>query len=235
MPKPGPRRSLSERDLLTAAQQLLAERGASAVSVRGIAARVGVAPNAVYTYFPDRAAVLAALADDVLGRADPDLLDDPALGWRDRIVAFALDLRAALLADPGLVTLVGGVPPLTGPNVLVITERLLGTLAEGGLDRVAAARAAYLLTVHVLGSVALEVAELTEPGPPPPEDERIAARAASFAAIPADAYPRTVAAAATIAENIGTEQFRWGLERILDGLAANPVDRVPAARDAAGP
>jgi TetR/AcrR family tetracycline transcriptional repressor len=30
-------------------------------SVRGIAARVGVAPNAVYTHFPDKAAVASAL------------------------------------------------------------------------------------------------------------------------------------------------------------------------------
>jgi AcrR family transcriptional regulator len=218
MPKPGPRRSLSERDLLTAAQQLLAERGSAAVSVRGIAARVGVAPNAVYTYFPDRAAILAALADDVLGRADPDVLADPALPWRERITTFALALRSALLADPGLVTLIGGVPPLTGPNVLTITERLLGALGDGGLDEVTAARAAYLLTVHVLGSVALEVAELPGPGPAPPEQDRVAARAAGFSAIPADRYPRTAAAASTIATNITTGQFRWGLERILDGV-----------------
>jgi TetR/AcrR family tetracycline transcriptional repressor len=68
--------------------------------------------------------------------------------------------------------------------------------------------------------VALEVAELTEPGPPPPEADRVAVRAAGFAAIPPDRYPRTVAAAATIAENITAEQFRWGLDRILDDLRA---------------
>jgi TetR/AcrR family transcriptional regulator, tetracycline repressor protein len=229
VPVPGPRRSLRERDLLDAALALLAERGAAGVSVRAIAARVGVAPNAVYTYFPDRAAVLAALADDALGRADPDLLSDPARPPAERIVAFALDLRAALLADPGVVTLVGGVPPLSGPHVLTITERLLGALADLGLDEVAAARGAYLLTVHVLGSVALEVAELTEPGPPPPEADRVAARAAGFAGIPAERYPRSAAAAATMAENITTGQFRWGLERILDGLVSGGAE-PPAAR-----
>lgn len=220
MPKPGPRRSLSEGELLTAAQELLAERGAPGVSVRGIAARVGVAPNAVYTYFPDRAAVLAALADDVLGRADPGLLADPTHPPAARIVAFALALRAELVADPGLVALVGGVPPLSGPNVLTITERLLSALGEAGLDEVAAARGAYLLTVHVLGSVALEVAELTGPGPAAPESERVAARAAGFAAIPAERYPRSAAVAPTMAGYISTEQFRWGLERILAGLLA---------------
>jgi AcrR family transcriptional regulator len=218
VPKPGPRRSLTERDLLVAAQQLLAERGAPGVSVRGIAARVGVAPNAVYTYFPDRAAVLAALADDVLGRADVSVLADQDRPWRDRIMDFSLAVRAELVADPGLVPLVGGGPPLNGPNVLTITEHLLGALADGGLDTEAAARAAYLITVHVLGSVALEVSDLAEPGPPPPEAVRVASRAADLATVPAGRYPRTAAAADTMATNITTEAFRWGLDRILDGL-----------------
>ena len=57
----GPRRALSEDQILDAAFALMDEGGAAAASVRGIAARVGVAPNAVYTYFPDKAAVVKAL------------------------------------------------------------------------------------------------------------------------------------------------------------------------------
>ena len=35
--------------------------------MRGIATRVGVAPNAVYTYFPDKAAVVRAIVERLLG------------------------------------------------------------------------------------------------------------------------------------------------------------------------
>jgi hypothetical protein len=49
----GPRRALTEDEILDAALGLLDEGGPAAASVRGIAAKVGVAPNAVYTYFPD--------------------------------------------------------------------------------------------------------------------------------------------------------------------------------------
>ena len=45
----GPRRATTEEEILDAALTLLDEGGAAAVAVRGIAARVGVAPNAVYT------------------------------------------------------------------------------------------------------------------------------------------------------------------------------------------
>jgi len=88
-----------------------------------------------------------------------------------------------------------------------------------------AARASYLLTAYVLGSIALEAAELDRSGTPPPEDQRVATRLAGFAAAPADRYPRTAAAATTMARYISTEQFTWGLHRVLGGLqgrSANP-------------
>ena len=66
----GPRRALSEEEILDAALGLLDEGGANAASVRGIAARVGVAPNAVYTYFPDKAAVVKALVERLLWEVD---------------------------------------------------------------------------------------------------------------------------------------------------------------------
>lgn len=217
----GPKRTLSEQLLLDAALALLAERGADGVSVRGIAARVGVAPNAVYTYFPDKAAVLRALAEQLLGRVNHDKFTDPAQPWQHRIRALATELRAELLAHPGAVHLLLSAP-LNGPNALAVGETLLDIFADAGLDPTEAARASYLLSVHVLGSIALEVAELDHTQPPPPESERIAAREAVFAAVPADQYPRTAAVAATMAGYISTEQFRWGLDRLLDGLTPRP-------------
>ena len=79
--RPGPRRALTEDEILDAALALLDEGGPTAASIRGIAARVGVAPNAVYTYFPDKAAVVKALVERLLGEVDHDVFADrePAL------------------------------------------------------------------------------------------------------------------------------------------------------------
>ncbi len=148
--------------------------------------------------------------------------------WRLRVESLALELRRRLSAHPAAVPLmIGG--PMDGPHALALNERLLELLADAGLDPTDAARAAYLLIVYVFGSIALEVAAHHEPGPLPPESERVATRQRAFAATPADRYPRTAGAAATLADYISTEQYLWGLHRVLDGIATNTTARPEAS------
>ena len=135
--------------------------------------------------------------------------------------ALALELRARLTAHPGVVPLmIGG--PMDGPHALALNERLLELLADAGLDPVDAARAAYLLIVYVFGSIALEVADAARsPARCPPNRNGSPPDAAPSSATPAEHYPRAAAAAATIAGYISTEQYLWGLHRILDGITTS--------------
>ncbi|MFC4857798.1 TetR/AcrR family transcriptional regulator [Actinophytocola glycyrrhizae] len=184
--RPGPRRTLSEQVILDAALALLAELGADRVTIRGIAARAGIAPNAVYTYFPDKAAVLHGLAEQLLGRVHDKQAADSALPWRDRVHTVARDLRNELLAHPGSVHLLLG-NSLDGQNARAIGAAMLVILADAGLAPDAAARAAHLFNVYLLGSVALETTDQVR----------------------------------------ATDQFLWGLDRLLDGLvpcAVTPRD-----------
>jgi TetR/AcrR family tetracycline transcriptional repressor len=224
----GPRRALTEGEILDAALNLLDDGGPHAASVRGIAARVGVAPNAVYTYFPDKAAVVKALVERLLGEVDHDVFADRERPWRERVEALSLELRVKLSAHPGAVSLmVGG--PMDGPNALALNERLLHLLADAGLDPTDAARASYLLIVYVFGSIALEVADAHQAGPLPPEAERVAARGRALSEAPAEHFPRSTAAAVTMAGYISTDQYLWGLHRVLDGITARVTDS-PAGR-----
>ncbi|WP_462186337.1 TetR/AcrR family transcriptional regulator C-terminal domain-containing protein, partial [Frankia sp. CcWB2] len=116
---------------------------------------------------------------------------------------------------PGAVSLLLG-GPMDGPNALALNERLLAALADGGVPAANAARSVYLLIVYVLGAIALEAAEPHEPGTS--EAERIAARRDAFAAVPAEHYPRTASQIDVLAAYVTTEQFSWGLDRVLDGI-----------------
>jgi AcrR family transcriptional regulator len=221
--RPGPRRALTEDTILEAALALLDIGGTEAASIRRIAAAVGVAPNAVYTYFPDKSAVVGALVERLLGEVDHSVLIDRRRPWHRRVEALALDLRSRLLAHPGAVPLLLS-GPMAGPHALSIGERLLDALADGGLDQTAAARGSYAVITYVLGAIALEVADVPQPGPLAPESERIAGRRAAFAAIPAEVFPRTAAATDVMAGYVGTGQYVWGLRRLLAGLTAADLD-----------
>ena len=217
--RPGPRRALTEDEILDATLELLDEGGANGASVRGIAAKVGVAPNAVYTYFPNKVAVINALVERLFGEVDNGVFADRDQPWRERVECLAIELRARLAAHPGAVTLMIG-QPRVGPNAMALGERLLELFADAGLTLTDAARASHLLFGYVFSSVALDAGDLNQ-ADSPSTAERIAARQQRFAAAPADQFPRVVAAAAAIANNISTEQYLWGLHRLLDGIATS--------------
>ena len=102
----------------------------------------------------------------------------------------------------------------------VVERRLLRLLADAGFDPVEAARATYLLIVYIFGSIALEVADDGGTGRLPAEGRPARQRRRHFAATPPGSYPLTAAAADTMAGYISTDQYVWGLRRVLDGIVA---------------
>ena len=227
----GPRRALTEEEILDAALTLLDEGGSNAATLRGIAAKVDVSPNAMYTYFSDKAAVFRALVERLLGQVDHGVFADRGQPWRQRLESLALELRARLTAHPGAVGLVIGAP-MDGPQAQALNERLLELLADAGLTTFDAARAAHLLLVYVFGSIALEVADHGRVGPLPPEAERTDSRHRASAAAEPDRFPRSAAAADVMAGYVSTQQYIWGLHRMLDGITASAVgnpERSPSS------
>lgn len=221
--RPGPRRVLSEGEILDATLDLLDEGGIESASIRAIAARVGVAPNSVYTYFPSKAAVLQGVVERILGEVEREAVVDTARPWREQVESLALQVRERVLAHPGALPLMVSAP-MDGYNALTLHERLLDLLGAAGLTPEEAARATYLLTVFVFGSTALNVADVPDVGPPPPEADRVAARGQRLSSIPPEAFPLSVAANGTVATYITREQFLWGLHRLLDGITAHAFE-----------
>ena len=229
----GPRRALTEDEILDAALSLLDDGGPNAASVRGIAAKVGVAPNAVYTYFPDKAAVVKALVERLLGEVDHDVFAD-----RDPAVAVT---RGG--AGPGAAGAADGAPRRRPPDDRRPDGRPACARPERTAPRAARRRRAQPHRRRPGGLPADRLrVRLDRPGsrrpapagPLPPESERIASRHRAFAATPADRYPRAAAAAATLAGYISTPQYRWGLHRVLDGITTHATtDPETPARCAA--
>jgi AcrR family transcriptional regulator len=167
-------------DLLTAAAELVTETGdASALSLRAIAARVGVAATSVYLHFPDVTAMKIALAQqwfaefaDVRDAAAADIAD-PAQALVVRCQTYA---RYAL-AHPGPYRLMfgPGLPPLAAPDAdpdtpsLRAFEALVAAIRRAQTSGAAAdgdpRRLAVLLWAAMHGQVTLRMDRPNFPWP----------------------------------------------------------------------
>jgi TetR/AcrR family transcriptional regulator, tetracycline repressor protein len=217
LPRRRSRRTLDHDEILDAALQLLDEGGIEATSVRGIAAKVGVAPNAIYTYYPDKAAVLAALSDRILGDVDHDVFADRSQPWRARLESVALELRQRLAAHPSAVPLMIRAA-LDGPHARALNEQLVAVFTDVGLDLGDAARATYLMNAYVFGSLALQASGAPEPLPR--AEKAASASPRGIPSTPPDMpASQTPAGSGTPAADTSDDQYIWGLRRLLDGLA----------------
>jgi TetR/AcrR family tetracycline transcriptional repressor len=239
--KPGPRRSISQSDIVDAAFEILEQKGFAAVSVRGVAAALGLTPTAMYTYFPNKQALLAGMVERMLGRlgldqvgmatdaSDAGSTASPA-DPRPRVLALACALRELLVGRPGGVGLLLAAR-LDGPNATRIDEQLLAAFTDAGLDLAAAGRAAHAVRVHVLGAVAFDAAEAGRASDAagrasdtatPPEHPPAAASHTLWDDL--ESFPLSEAGRALADDP--AERFAWGIERLLDGLlAAAPAPR----------
>lgn len=153
MPRtPGQRAGLDRDAVLAAARDVLADRGAEGLSMRAVATRAGVAPNALYSHVENRAALVDALLDDLLAAVPAPAPD----------VAPSTGLRAVMLASFDLVSRHPDLVPLylsrqgsRGPHARALGDAMAALLARGGVTGDAAGRTIRALIVHMLGHAAL--------------------------------------------------------------------------------
>ncbi|MFD4355102.1 TetR/AcrR family transcriptional regulator [Nocardia sp. NPDC058518] len=214
------RRSFTEEQVVDIALQLLDEGGSGALSIRAVAGKLGVNPNAVYTYVASRADLERAVIERVLSAVPLAPLRDLGVEWTGAVIQFALGLRAELLAHPAVAILMMS-GPMDGPAASDVGEALFGCLARGGLSEARQAHGVYAVIVQVLGGIALNVAETDGKPPLAPESERTALRREGLALLDADRWPRTAAQVDAMAAWNSQDQFVWGLRALLTGIAAD--------------
>jgi AcrR family transcriptional regulator len=207
--------------VVDAALAIVDEGGPSALSIRAVAGRLGVNPNAIYTYVASRAALEREVVEWVLADSDIAALGGPA-PWRTRIVDYAVSLRESLLRHPAAALLMM-TAPMNGPSALRVGEGVIEALVEAGVTQSDAARASYVLIVQVVGFTALEVAETDGTPPLAAESERITSRREALDPLDEAQWPRTAATKDVAAQWISTDQFIWSLDLLLDGLASRPI------------
>jgi TetR/AcrR family tetracycline transcriptional repressor len=149
---PGQRAGLTRVTVLDAARELLASEGLAGLTMRALARRLGVAPNAVYSYVPTKDDLVDALLDDLLAAVEipPADVTDPVAG----IATIIRSSYEVLVTRPDLVPVALARQGSRGPNAValgVVTDALL---ARAGVPADAVPTARRALIVHAIGAAA---------------------------------------------------------------------------------
>jgi AcrR family transcriptional regulator len=227
-PRHGPRPGLTIDQVVDAATTLADAEGLDAVTMRRVAAGLGVVAMTLYTYVPGKAELLDLMLDSAyarMGRADTG-----GQPWRQRLAAIAAENRALFELHPWAAAVSTIRPPL-GPGLIGKYEHELSALDGLGLDDVQMdAALTHLLAFVQAWAVAAADAR---------ENRRVLDEAQWWAAhapvlqkvLDPDAYPLAVrvGAAAGDAHQAAYDPghaYDFGLQVILDGLAAL-IDQPP--------
>jgi AcrR family transcriptional regulator len=100
------------RHILRAADEILSAEGFEALTVRRIAQVAGVPVGSIYQFFPDKAAVVDALAGTYIGQFDAQIeqlvASSAAARWSDPVGTLVDAFTALYRANPGYVALWSG-------------------------------------------------------------------------------------------------------------------------------
>ncbi|MFI6480114.1 TetR/AcrR family transcriptional regulator [Nonomuraea sp. NPDC050663] len=210
--------------IVRAAIAIADEESLQALSMRRVAEKLGVGTMSLYTYVPGKPELLDVMLDTVYGETDRP--EDVPGDWRDRLRHIARENWALYLRHPWLLQVASNRPVL-GPNVTAKYEYELRAIDGIGLTDIEMDSVLTLVTDFVHGSArgAVDVARAEQATGL--SDEQWWAAHAPFLARIADTTRYPVAArvgqAAGEAHQAAYDPdhaFEFGLERILDGVAA---------------
>jgi AcrR family transcriptional regulator len=208
------RPQLTRQRVVAEALTVIAQDGVQALSMRSLAARLGVVPGALYHHVRNKQQLHDLLLDNVLAEVDVHL--DPSLTWPEQLKVLAHRLRAVLEAHPGVAGMLKTRDPL-GPHSLALAEAFLAPLQTAGFAEREAGLAFFLLIDYTIGFA------VSSP-PTSVNEQRVrdpATRAQLhqfFRSLPPDRFPALVALGEHVWLDNRDQRFTAGLELLVGGL-----------------
>ena len=235
-----PRRAaaLSREEIVRAAMNVADAEGPDAINMRRIARELNAGTMSLYWHIRSKEELLDLMIDSIVGEA---AAPEPSGDWRADLRAIACSVRDALHRHRWAVNFMGGRPPM-GPKSLRNLERALSVFDGLGVDKATAMNTLMAVNTYVLGAVLREMQEMNG-------EQYMAEVFAGLSEAEKEALIREFAErinsagrfphmAAMMAEGIDPdapetrdERFEFGLDCLLDGIAA----RLPRGAGAPPP
>jgi TetR/AcrR family transcriptional regulator, tetracycline repressor protein len=221
------RPQLTRQRVVAEALTVIAEDGVQALTMRTLAARLGVVPGALYHHVRNKQQLQDLVLDGVLAELDVHL--DHAQPWTERLKLLAHRLRAVLEDHPGVAGLLKTRDPL-GPHSLALAEAFLAPLQAAGFPDREAGLAFFLLVDYTVGfAVSGTRTSVNE------QRVRDAATRAQlhefFRSLPPERFPALVTLGEHVWLDNRDERFTAGLQVLVDGLEhARNAPHRPASK-----
>ena len=209
------RRALTRERVVAEALAVISAEGVDALSMRALAARLGVVPGALYRHVRSKEQLCDLVVDGVL--AEVDCQADRALGWTGQVKVLAHRLRAVLEGHPGIAGLLKTRDPI-GPHSLALAEAFLAPLRAAGLPDQETALAFSLIYDYTLGFALSDRTTVNE--------QRVLDTATRhqlhtfFRSLPADRFPALAVLGEHIWADNRDERFAASLDTLLRGIQA---------------
>ncbi|GAA0409577.1 TetR family transcriptional regulator [Acrocarpospora corrugata] len=219
---PGRRPGFSRAQIVERAVAIADADGLEAATMRRIADAMGTGAMSLYRYIPKRDDLIDLMLDTVM--AELELPPRPTGDWRSDLTLASYQIRAVGLRHPWQVALASRRPTL-GPSSLRVYEFMLSALDGFGLDIDEIASLVGMLSDYVNSAVHREIGWLDEARRTGMDMRRwMTAYVGPHIRRVLDSgeYPmfnRSIMEA-RVPHLPPEDRFRYGLDRVLDGIAA---------------
>jgi AcrR family transcriptional regulator len=216
----------SENQIAAAAVAIADREGLAAVTMRRLAADLGTGTTSLYRYVTDKDELLERMVDSAYAAVSGSvtLTGD----WRADLSAVARVTRATMLRHPWLAA-EQFTRPAFGPNALARMELAWSAAAGLTADATVASAALTALLDYVAGAAGRQLAEREAQRRSGLDQEQWRASIAPYirAVVSSQQYPH-LARRITEADEVSFgDQFDFGLDCLLDGIAARAAAGQP--------
>jgi AcrR family transcriptional regulator len=200
-----------------------AENDLDGLTVRRLAAELGVGTMTLYSYFRGKDEILDAMADHVLGRMEmPPPAPDEDAATAMRVVAHSF---LEMMRDhPSVIRMLATRVTTSTASLRGAMEAVLERLCAAGIPGPLAVECYGFLITYAIGFASYQTPRPWGRGDDAASAEERRQRLHFYSALPAPSFPRVIELAEQVVELPSDKQFDFGLDAVITAV----VSRLPS-------
>jgi AcrR family transcriptional regulator len=209
---------VTTEQIVAAAVRICDSQGIDYLTVRGLAAELGIGTMTLYSYFRSKDEILDAVADNALGNLVLPAIEGDS---PDQVVRKLAEAFLAMMREhPSVVYLLSSRVTTTHRSLRAAMDDVIGALRRAGFTDEGAVRAYALIVTYTLGFATYQKPRPWGDDARPDVKELRRQRSHFHASLPLPQFPNLVELSELASTMASDQQFQFGLDCLIDGLIA---------------